>query len=152
MLPDNLEFVGFWPRVLAMTIDTTLLFCVTFPILTAVYGESYWSSGELVAGPVDFFINWVMPIVVTIAFWYMKDATPGKMVIHARVVDARTLAPMSMGQGIGRYFAYLVSILPLCLGCIWVAFDKNHLAWHDKLCGTAVVRPKRVSVRTVQYK
>ena len=151
MLPDELEYVGFWPRILATAIDGILLLCVSFPVLTSVYGESYWNSQELIKGPVDFFISWVMPLVITIVFWQFKDATPGKMVIHAKVVDAESLAPMSIAQSIGRYFAYLISILPLGLGCFWIAIDRRHLAWHDRLTGTAVVRPKRVTVRKVKF-
>jgi uncharacterized RDD family membrane protein YckC len=48
-----------------------------------------------------------------------------------------------MGQSVGRYFAYLVSIIPLCLGFAWIAFDARKQGWHDKLAGSVVVRTKR---------
>lgn len=44
------------------------------------------------------------------------------------------------GQFIGRYFAYLIAFLPLCLGVIWVGIDKKKQGWHDKLAGTVVIR------------
>jgi hypothetical protein len=40
MQPDELEYVGFWPRVGASLIDTLLLGVIIWPILTAFYGES----------------------------------------------------------------------------------------------------------------
>ena len=72
-------------------------------------------------------------------FWLKKQATPGKMAVSAKVVDATGNA-MSVGQSIGRYFAYIVSIIPLGLGFIWVAFDSKKQGWHDKLVGTVVIK------------
>jgi len=54
-------------------------------------------------------------------------------------VDAQTGATPSAKQLVGRYFAYLVSTLPLCLGLLWIAVDKRKQGWHDKLAGTVVV-------------
>jgi len=36
-----------------------------------------------------------------------------------------------------------VSMIPLFLGMIWVAFDARKQGWHDKLAGTVVVRNRR---------
>jgi uncharacterized RDD family membrane protein YckC len=85
-------------------------------------------------------INWALPAIVVIVFWLQKQATPGKMMLSLRIVDATTGNKPSTGQCMGRYFAYFVSVLPLCLGLIWVAFDKKKQGWHDKLAGTVVVR------------
>jgi uncharacterized RDD family membrane protein YckC len=57
----------------------------------------------------------------------------------ARIVDANTYGPPSTGKLVGRYFAYLASIIPLFLGFLWIAFDKRKQGWHDKLAGTVVV-------------
>ena len=38
MEDQDLEYVGFWPRVGAAIIDTILLVLVTWPILIAIYG------------------------------------------------------------------------------------------------------------------
>ena len=63
--------------------------------------------------------------------------------LGAEVVDAKTGAALSVRQSIGRYLGYYVSILPLLLGLVWVAFDPRKQGWHDKLAGTVVVRAKR---------
>ena len=71
-----------------------------------------------------------------------RQATPGKMAIGAKIVDAKTGGNASTGQLIGRYFAYYVSILPLMLGIIWVGIDPKKQGFHDKLAGTMVVRSR----------
>ncbi len=43
----------------------------------------------------------------------------------------------------GRYLGYFASTIPLCLGFLWIAFDKRKQGWHDKLAGTVVIRAQR---------
>lgn len=73
------------------------------------------------------------------------------MAISARIVDATTGQPASTGQLVGRYFAYFVSIIPLCLGLFWVAFDRKKQGWHDKLAETVVVRNVRRGPEPVSF-
>lgn len=138
----ELEYAGFWWRVVASLIDTILLAIVTLPLLGFVYGPDYWLDSKAVKGPVDFAVSWLLPAVVVVVFWVAKGATPGKLAIRARVVDAKTGGKCSTRQLMGRYFAYFVSTLPFCLGFLWIAFDPKKQGWHDKLAGTVVVRRK----------
>lgn len=126
----------------AALIDSVLTLLITLPLLVAIYGWSYVDLDHpgLTGGPADFLISWVLPAVAVITFWVMKQATPGKMAFSARIVDAASGQPASVGQLVGRYFAYFVSAVPLCLGFLWVAFDRRKRGWHDKLAGTVVVR------------
>ena len=139
---DNpeLEYVGFWPRVGAALIDTALLLLITVPLLTMIYGADYWTGEQLIRGAADVLISWVFPAVAVVLLWRTKQATPGKMAVSARVVDAESGQNISTGQAIGRYLGYFVAMLPLFLGIIWVAFDPRKQGWHDKLAGTVVVR------------
>lgn len=148
--PD-LEYVGFWPRLGATIIDTLLLCLLTWPIGMAVYGRSYWTSTSLLKGPADLLISWVFPAVAIILYWIYKQATPGKMAISALIVDDVTGDKPSVGQLIGRYFAYFISTLPFGLGFFWVAFDSKKQGWHDKLAGTVVVRPKNRQPAAVSF-
>lgn len=136
------HYAGFWLRVAASVVDTVLVVLVTAPLLLAVYGKSYFTSTDTgaVKGIADFLIAWVLPAVAVIVFWHTRQATPGKQLLGLRVVDARTGARLSLGQAIGRYLGYFVSIVPLCLGLLWVAFDARKQGWHDKLAGTVVLR------------
>jgi uncharacterized RDD family membrane protein YckC len=149
----ELEYAGFWARTGATLIDSLLLIVITFPLLLGIYGWAYFDGEKtsLLAGPADFFISWVLPGVAVIAFWSMKQATPGKMAISARIVDATSGEPPSTGQLVGRYFAYIVSTIPLCLGFIWVAFDRKKQGWHDKLAGTVVIRNARRGPDPVKF-
>lgn len=138
----ELEYVGFWLRVGAAIIDTILMLVIIAPVLTWIYGPGYWMSERLVHGSADVLFNWVLPAVAVILFWNYRQATPGKMVIGARIVDAKTGGKPSLGRLIVRYFGYIVSTVPLLLGIIWVGIDSRKQGWHDMLAGTVVVRPK----------
>ena len=136
------EYVGFWKRVLAALIDTLIVVVVSVPLLLVAYGTSYFSQTQqpgAFVGLWDFVIQVVLPAVGVILFWKFRGATPGKMAISAKIVDATTLGAPTPGQLVGRYFAYFVSILPLCLGLIWVAFDRRKQGFHDKLANTVVI-------------
>ena len=136
----DMEYTGFWIRVWASVIDTVLIAVITIPILSAIYGKQYFESERLIEGSMDFLISWVLPAIAVIIFWVYRAATPGKMAISSKIVDAQTGGQPSTGQLVGRYFGYFISTIPLGLGIIWVAFDKKKQGWHDKLAGTVVVR------------
>lgn len=151
--PDELEYVGFWARVLASIIDTILLMIASAPLASIIYGHGYFAYDYTAStnSPGGFLINFVLPAVIVIAFWSMKHATPGKMAIGARIVDAKTGGAPSLAQHVIRYLGYFVSIFPACLGLLWVAFDSRKQGWHDKLAGTVVVRRKRHGTEPVRF-
>jgi len=138
----QIVYVGFWARVLASIIDTLCLALIVVPLLVMAYGPGHLvgMSDSMFAGPLDFIVQFVFPAVAVIIFWLARGATPGKMVIGARVVDAATLGKLGTGQAILRYLGYYVSTLPLFLGLLWVAFDSRKQGWHDKIAGTLVIR------------
>lgn len=142
MKNNKIKYVGFWERTLASTIDSVLSLLIAAPILTSLYGRDYLDNKliGIASGPVNILMTWVLPAVAVIAFWVFKQATPGKMAISARIVDARTGNPATTRQLVGRYFAYFVAAMPLFLGILWVALDKRKQGWHDKLAGTVVVK------------
>ena len=143
MSGSELEYVGFWLRLWASVIDTILLLLIVVPLGLAFVGESYLTDERMIKGPVGFLLEWILPAAGVLAFWIAKQATPGKIAIRARIVDAETGANPTTGQYIGRYLAYYLSMIPLFLGFIWVAFDRRKQGWHDKLAGTVVVRAKQ---------
>ncbi|MEO5659543.1 MAG: RDD family protein [Polaromonas sp.] len=149
---SDLEYAGFWIRVWASLIDTVLLAVLVYPLLTAIYGRNYWSgSASFVRGPLDFLLSWVLPAIVVLLFWLTRQATPGKMAIGARIVDAKTGQKPSTAQLLGRYLGYFVSAMPLCLGLFWVGIDPRKQGWHDKLAGTVVVRKKGGATEPVRF-
>ena len=174
--PSEVEYAGFWIRVLASIIDTVLVVLVTLPIMGALGGAGLvptggmWSGmgsstgggmrgggmwggmgGFMSGGLLDLLVNWLAPAAAVIAFWHYRQATPGKMLLSMRVVDARTGQPLTVPQSIVRYLGYFVSIIPLCLGLIWVAFDSRKQGWHDKIAGTVVIRSTRRGTQPVRF-
>jgi uncharacterized RDD family membrane protein YckC len=136
----DLEYAGFWIRVGAALIDTVLMMIIIIPILSLIYGKEYWVSDSSFFGFWDLVLNYAFPAIAVILFWVYKSATPGKMALRLKIVDADTGQAVSTGRLIGRYLGYYVSIIPFFLGLIWVGIDKKKQGWHDKLAGTVVVR------------
>jgi uncharacterized RDD family membrane protein YckC len=136
---SEVKYAGFWIRVWASIVDSALFSFIIFPILIFIYGQEYFYSDNFVEGKVDFFLNFVLPILAIIIFWIKKSATPGKMLIKAIIVDSKTYKKPSKLQFIGRYFAYIPSFMFLGIGIFWIAFDKRKQGWHDKLAGTVVI-------------
>lgn len=108
-----------------------------------MFGFAYIATTDLL---LDFLVSSLLPAAFVILFWVYKGATPGKMAISAKVVDAVTGEHPSTPRYIARYVGYLLSFLPLGLGFIWITFDKRKQGWHDKLSGTVVVRKKPENV------
>jgi uncharacterized RDD family membrane protein YckC len=136
------EYVGFWSRFLAFLIDSLVLTVVLVPLMIAIYGRQYFSLERQLSGQAGGVWDWVVNLALaaaTIVFWRYRGATPGKMAISAKIVDAKSGGVPSTGALILRFFAYIVSMLPLGLGFLWIAFDRRKQGFHDKIAGTAVI-------------
>ncbi|MGN8198401.1 RDD family protein [Salinisphaera sp. RV14] len=160
-------YAGFWIRVWASIIDSALLLLLVFPLLSLIPGAArasraapqlFTASGRInfdalalaPPGPLHVVLYWLLPAVVVVIFWLTREATPGKMAIGARVVDADTGERLRPGQSIRRYLGYYVSTLPFGLGLIWVGIDSRKQGWHDKIAGSVVVRRRR-TVEPVRF-
>jgi uncharacterized RDD family membrane protein YckC len=141
-VPHPLEYVGFWPRVIASLLDTLVLMVIAIPLTLLVFGSN-WTEQMEGTSAANILISYVLPLVFVVGFWIARQATPGKMAFAAQIVDARTGGKPTGVQWAIRYVGYFVSAIPFLLGLIWVAFDPRKQGWHDKLAGTVVVRPLR---------
>lgn len=149
ILDGDQEYVGFWSRVWASVIDTIVLLIVV-GVLLMIFGRQESLAALPTQGSLtDVFLNYLLPFVAVIALWVRYGATPGKQVIHARIVDATTGQPLRLGQSVVRYFGYFVSCIPLFAGFIWIAFDRRKQGWHDKMANTVVVRPRVTEIVSV---
>lgn len=117
-----------------------MLLVVIVPAVLAIYGEAYLLDSSIFKGPADFALQIIFPAIVVLVFWLYRNATPGKMAIHARIVDATTLGEPTRKQLIVRYLGYYVSIFTFFLGFVWIAFDAKKQGFHDKLARTVVIR------------
>ena len=157
----ELEYVGFWLRAWASLIDIVLSSIVAWPLAKWFFPAEKVSvmdlnrldllSLDLSFSTSDWLLNVVLPGIAIILFWVARQATPGKMAIGARIVDAKTGGKPSTGQLVGRYFGYYPSFIVFCLGFFWVGFDPRKQGWHDKMAGTVVVRSKTHGKEPVKF-
>ena len=133
---------GFWIRVGASIIDTILIAIVTMPLLFMLYGKEYFDSTVFAQGPLDILISYFLPAIAVVLFWIYRSATPGKILLGLKIVDANTGEKCTTGQLVLRYIGYYPAMIPLCIGFIWVAFDGRKQGWHDKIAKTLVVYGK----------
>jgi uncharacterized RDD family membrane protein YckC len=140
---SSLDYVGFGDRMLAFLIDAVLVLIVAMPVLSAIYGRDYVqrdpAAGFAFLGVWHVAIEFVFPAIAVLWFWRRAGATPGKMAVWAKIVDAHTGAAPSMARLVIRYLGYIISTLPLFLGFVWIAIDRRKQAWHDKIAGTLVI-------------
>jgi uncharacterized RDD family membrane protein YckC len=137
---ETLVYAGFWWRLLASAIDQMLITIALVPILVIVYGGVSLDPAAIGQGPAGLLLSVVVPAIIVLVFWAARSATPGKMVIAARIVRADTGERPITGQFVVRYLGYYLSCLPLGLGFVWIAFDPRKQGWHDMLAGTVVTR------------
>jgi uncharacterized RDD family membrane protein YckC len=112
---------GFWIRMGALLVDLLLV-----GVLTGVLHHSH--DLELV-------------VLATYGamMWKLRGATVGNIVFDLQVVrlDGRDI---DWETAIVRALSCFLSLAVAGLGFIWIAFDGNNQAWHDKIAGTVVVR------------
>ncbi len=80
--------------------------------------------------------------LLVLFFWNRYQSTPGKMLLHMKIVDHKTMGRPSIIQYIIRLFGYAVSAIPLGLGIFYILINKERRAWHDLLAGTVVISTK----------
>jgi uncharacterized RDD family membrane protein YckC len=124
----TLPRAGFWIRMLALLIDL---------ILVAVALGWLLGHGSSV-------------LLVLAAYgavmWKLKGTTIGGIVCDLKVVRIGG-GPLDWGSAIIRALGCFLSLVVAGLGFIWIAVDREHQAWHDKIAGTVVVRvPKGVGL------
>ena len=142
----EVHYAGFWRRFAALFLDGMLYTALTLPLMVWMYGSGYlnwWlgsSSDMATYGVFDLLLTYLLPFVLLVFCWLRWQATPGKILLDCRVVDARTLQPLSPRQAVIRALGYILSALPIYLGFVWAAFDKRKQALHDKLAGSLVIK------------
>ncbi len=148
-------YAGFWIRVVAYLIDAIILGVVATIIQVTLVGSMLTiprpQPGTVpdisAMGPMMGMIGLAYLLNLAIsscyeAFFVAKlGATPGKLVIGARVVCADG-TPVSLGRAFGRYFAKILSALILLIGYIMIGFDSQKRGLHDMICDTRVIKSR----------
>lgn len=123
-MTSNKERVGFLTRFVAVLID-----CIVVGVAGAMLGRERANLLSSLVGGLYSVLLWVN--------W--NGQTLGKKVMKIKVVteDGK---PIGYKEAIVRYLGYILSGVALCLGFLWVIWDKKKQGWHDKIAGTLVVK------------
>ena len=140
---EAFEYVSLLARLIAALIDFVVLLLATVSVLYAIHGEGYFRLDILKRGPIDFLNSVVVPSLVILLFWILCSTTPGKMMIAAKIVDAKTGGKPTIRQFLVRYIGWFVSALFLGIGFLRIPFSPLKQGWHDEFAGTVVVRRPR---------
>ncbi|HOV95994.1 MAG TPA: RDD family protein [Thermomonas sp.] len=143
-------YAGFWKRVAAYAIDAILVGIVGAIIggtIGAVLGMLLLGTGNSSANASGLLLIQgvanVLGLVLGVTYFAWMHAsstmaTLGKMAIGIKVVRENG-ERISFMRGVGRYFALIVSSLPLGIGFAMAGFTERKRALHDMLCDTVVV-------------
>jgi len=115
---------GFWIRMGALLIDTILI-GIIIAILDSP--DQLWLIALAGYGAV---------------MWKLKGTTIGGLVCGLKVVR-RDGAEINWDTAIVRALGCFLSMVVVGLGFLWIVFDEDRQAWHDKIAGTLVVRTTR---------
>jgi len=104
-----------------------------------VFFKQMNDSGQMSRWLANSVLQTVILCVCTAVCWHKWSATPGKILLRLRIVDATTEAPMTARQIVLRLLGYVVSSVFLCAGFFWIGIDKRRQGWHDKIAHTVVL-------------
>lgn len=83
-----------------------------------------------------FLINTFFMAIYFIFFWRKFGATPGKMIMRMKIVDADDYSRPSTYRLCKRFIGYIT----ILFGIFRMIFSKNGQATHDKIANTVVIK------------
>jgi uncharacterized RDD family membrane protein YckC len=159
------KYAGLNRRTMAATIDTFIAMFTIAPVMDWVLGHFIHSRDvsleeiskavtqtsavtqiiELVKLHIDsgkmseFLLQMLALLLASAICWKLWSATPGKILLGMKILDAETEKPMTNRQIIVRSLGYIPACCIFFLGIIWISFNKRGQGWHDKMAGTVVI-------------
>ncbi len=144
---ETVEYGGFWKRAIAFFIDFILLgFFIS--LITGIGIPDSITIGREPGLAMNFeissreyymmFFGWLYFSSFESSTW---QGTPGKKVMSMRVTN-KAGERLSFLHASGRYFAKILSYIPMFLGFVMAAFTEKKQALHDFAAGTVVVNKK----------
>ena len=127
-------------RLAAGLFDAALLAsldAVVIVLTLRLAGLNLQAVGELPVAPLAAFLV-LLDAGYVVVLTFAGGQTFGKMAFGMRVVD-RAGRPVTTSVALVRSLGYLVSVLPLGLGVVWMFVDTDRRALHDRLAGTRVL-------------
>jgi uncharacterized RDD family membrane protein YckC len=140
---------GFWVRLLALTIDLVFLLLLVGIFLVVGFLTMEMSIAEVrnlaFAQKMKLILPVLFPwgILLSLAYFTFSlgtwGQTLGKMIFGLRVIE-KYGDPLSYTRSFLRTIAYTISLAPIFMGFLWVAFAPSKRGWHDALAGTIVIK------------
>jgi len=145
--PAELEYAGFWSRLGAYLIDMVIIFVVELVIMipTGLIARIAARKAPGIAGLVmalAYLIVAIFSIWYLLHFWNRDGATPGKKLLHLKVVREDGVEPMGYGTAVLRMLGYMLSSIIFCIGYLMIAFTDRKRGLHDMIAKTVVIKTR----------
>jgi uncharacterized RDD family membrane protein YckC len=137
-MPSELPPPGFLRRLGAMFYDSLLLLALLM-MLSYPY---VWLTGGDKPGLTARTLYQIYLLAICFffyaGFWIRGGQTLGLRTWRLKLVR-RDGGPITWTLALKRFAAAWLSLLCFGLGFLWVIFDRDGLAWHDRLTGTRMI-------------
>ncbi|MCG8488110.1 MAG: RDD family protein [Candidatus Thiodiazotropha sp.] len=128
---------GLLRRLGAIFYDSLLLTALVF-VATAAITLPLGNPSGLWLLFFQIFLFEIIPLVFFCWFWISGGQTLGMRAWRLKLVSMEG-QPVDWRQALKRHFAAILSLLVFGLGFLWIVFDSDKLAWHDRLSGTRLI-------------
>jgi len=138
-LDSAVKYSGFWRRFAALSIEVSFY--------NIVYGIIIYAANidvlDLAVGPVFWVVSILLGFLYMTLMPYKYGGTIGKLFVGLQIRRTQPGVELSYPRCVGRYFAYLLSLLLLGIGFLIQPFTKKKQALHDMIVDTEVIDHKR---------
>jgi uncharacterized RDD family membrane protein YckC len=132
---------GLVSRALAFVLDASIVNVAFLGVsglaaflVSTLTDSSSASTGVIVAGAGAWLL--VGGLYLT-SFWALAGQTPGMRFTGIRL-ESPAGRRIGLKRALRRLLGLVVALVPLCLGLLAVAFNKDRRGWHDRMAGTDV--------------
>ena len=139
-MDNEYQSAGLFRRLAAILYDSLLIIAIW--LITTLLLVAIINDGNALRGPLFQLGLYLEACLFYSYFWRLRGQTLGMQVWKIKLVNSE-LQTLSWQECFARLFFAFVSISMLGLGFIWILFDPDRLAWHDRASGTRVVLLKK---------
>jgi uncharacterized RDD family membrane protein YckC len=140
-----MKYAGFGDRLVAVIIDSILLWVVNAIITFAFMGSMMANASDISSGNIGSMVLMYI-VILGINFGYFagmessaRMSTIGKGAMGLKVCDMNG-ERISFGRATGRYFSKIISGMILLIGYLMVIWSDKKQALHDQIAGTLVIK------------
>lgn len=142
----SLEKAGFGKRLLAILIDSVLIWAVS-GMVGSLMGQDVFSSQD---GTISFEMTGLAALVLMlgpIVYYTLMEGgrsgqTLGKKLLGIKVIREGSGEPLGYGKAFVRWLGRIPSSFVFALGYLWMIWDDEKQTWHDKIADTYVVKAR----------